>query len=242
MSVGKKRLRVIAGPNGSGKTTLTDIVKGMVKLGIYVNADEIKLRILDTARLSFSDYNLSVEDTAFFEALRRTTFRANQDTRYWNFENNGLSFLDITKLDDYFVAFLADFIRNTLLEQTDRFSFETVMSHLSKIDFMQRAKSMGFKVYLYFVSLPNPELNLLRVKTRVEQGGHDVDDDKVRERYVRTMNFLLPALKIADTAYIFDNSGSAPKLFATKENGELKSEGTYIPQWYQTYVLDKLRR
>jgi predicted ABC-type ATPase len=41
MSTGKKRLRVIAGPNGSGKSTLTDIIKGMVKLGIYINADEI---------------------------------------------------------------------------------------------------------------------------------------------------------------------------------------------------------
>ena len=53
MNSGRKRLRVIAGPNGSGKSTLTDIIRGMVKLGIYINADEIKVKILDTARLSF---------------------------------------------------------------------------------------------------------------------------------------------------------------------------------------------
>lgn len=31
------------------------------------------------------------------------------------------------------------------------------------------------------------------------------------------------------------------KRLPTKENGELKSDGTYIPQWYQAYVLDKLK-
>ena len=45
---------------------------------------------------------------------------------------------------------------------------------------------------------------------------------------------------IADKAYIFDNSTQKPQLIATKDNGELKTEGTYIPQWYKTYVLDRL--
>ena len=69
MSIGKKRLRVIAGPNGSGKSTLTDIIKGMVKLGIYINADEIKVKILGSARLSFSDYNL-FDDTYLSPVIR----------------------------------------------------------------------------------------------------------------------------------------------------------------------------
>lgn len=240
MNIGKKRLRIIAGPNGSGKSTLTDIIRGMVKLGIYINADEIKVKILGTSRLSFSDYDLSITDSVFSTALRQTTFNSGQETGYWVFENNGLSFLDLSKLNDYFVAFLADFIRKSLLSQTERFSFETVMSHPSKLEFMKEAKNQGFKVYLYFVSLPNPELNLLRVKTRVEQGGHDVQEEKVMERYQRTMDLLLPALKIADNAYIFDNSGSEPKMIAQKESGILKTLGDYTPVWYQEYVLNRI--
>ena len=38
----QKRLRVFAGPNGSGKSTITNIVLDHVRLGIYVNADELK--------------------------------------------------------------------------------------------------------------------------------------------------------------------------------------------------------
>lgn len=105
-------------------------------------------------------------------------------------------FLDVNSVSDYFIAFLADFIRQQLLEQSDRFSFETVMSHPSKLDIMRRAK----KVYLYFVSLQDPELNVLRVKTRVTQGGHDVDEEKIINRYARTMDQLYDAIRIADSA------------------------------------------
>ena len=38
-----KRVRIFAGPNGSGKSTIKTIVEEKVKLGTYVNADEIKV-------------------------------------------------------------------------------------------------------------------------------------------------------------------------------------------------------
>lgn len=240
MSTEKKRLRVIAGPNGSGKSTLTDIIREKVNLGVYVNADEIKVKILNTGCLDFADYELSITDRVFYEALHKTTYRVTPKSDYWTLKNNVVIFHDLSKLEDYFVTFLADFIRNSLLEQTERFSFETVMSHPSKLNFMKRAKECGFKVYLYFVSLPDPELNVLRVKTRVQQGGHDVDENKIRERYERTMNQLLSAIKIADSAYIFDNSGSKPKMIAIKEAEILNTMGDFTPVWYQEYVLNKI--
>lgn len=236
----RKRLRVIAGPNGSGKSTLTDIVKEKVHLGVYVNADEIKVKVLRTGRIDFSDYGLSVDDKAFSKALDKTTYKITRDDCYWRLENNGVSFFDLAKLEDYFVTFLAEFIRISLLEQADCFTFETVMSHPSKLDFMEQAKARGFKVYLYFVSLPNPELNVLRVKTRVEQGGHDVDADKIRNRYNRTMDQLFSAIRIADSAYIFDNSGTKPKMIAQKEDGKLNTIGEFIPVWYHEYVLKNI--
>lgn len=236
----RKRLRVIAGPNGSGKSTLTDIVKEKVHLGVYVNADEIKVIILGTGRIDFSDFSLVIDDKSFYDALDKTTYEISRDDVYWKLENNGISFQDLTKLKDYFVTFLAEFIRTSLLEQANCFTFETVMSHPSKLDFMRQAKARGFKVYLYFVSLPDPELNVLRVKTRVEQGGHNVDENKIRHRYDRTMNHLLSAIKIADSAYIFDNSGVRPKMIAQKEDGMLNTIGEYIPVWYNEYVLKKI--
>lgn len=234
-----KRLRIFAGPNGSGKSTLKEVISPQFKIGTYVNADEIMVTMRNTSRLDFSDYNLVVTDKDFEAEYDRWPIPTNRDL--WFFENNGITVKDNAQVEDYFVSFLADFVRNSLLGVADRFSFETVMSHPSKLDFIKRAKESGYKVYLYFVALPDPELNLLRVKSRVMAGGHNVDPQKVVDRYKRTMDLLAEAVRMVDNAYFFDNSSSEPQLFAQKENGELKTEGTIIPRWYQIYVLDKMR-
>lgn len=208
-------------------------------MGVYVNADELKVTIHQKSRLSFSDFQIDVDEASVLDAIKNTPFNIH-NTENWRFEDNGLVFLDSNSVSDYFIAFLADFIRHQLLEQKDRFSFETVMSHPSKLEIMKQAKEKGFKVYLYFVSLQHPALNILRVKTRVDQGGHDVDEEKITSRYARTMDLLYDAIKIADSAYIFDNSGSEPKLIAQKEAGKLTAKVDFVPPWYKMYVLDKI--
>lgn len=240
MSSVVKRLRVFAGPNGSGKSTLTSIIGNQFHLGTYVNADEIKVCAVNTGRIDFSSFNVEITEDSVELELSQSNFVRAFSRRDWKYENNGISFNDKNKVDDYFVAFLADVIRKKLLEQGARFSFETVMSHQSKIDFMKIAKEKGFKVYLYFVSLTDPHLNVLRVQTRVKEGGHNVDESKIVDRYSRTMDNLVDAIKIADSAYIFDNSGSEIKLIAQKENGKLFTMGEYVPLWYKKYVLEKL--
>lgn len=233
----RRRVRIFAGPNGSGKTTLKELIGSIVKLGVYVNADDMLSHLRATSRLDFSDYGLVVDEDTFEAEYSKWEIPTQRDL--WSFENNGITAKD-GYIEDYFVSFVADFVRNSLLGHSDHLSFETVMSHPSKLDFMRKAKDAGYKVYLYFVSLPDPELNLLRVQTRVLAGGHNVDEEKVVSRYYRTMDYLYDAIRLADSAYLFDNSSSKPQLFARKENGELKVEGVFVPQWYKTYVLDKI--
>lgn len=88
------------------------------------------------------------------------------------------------------------------------------------------------------MSLADPELNKHRVQTRVSQGGHPVDENKIKQRYYRTMNNLYEALKIADEAYLFDNSAGEPNLFATKKHGIISVKSEYIPKWFATCVVD----
>ena len=56
------------------------------------------------------------------------------------------------------------------------FSFETVMSHHSKVSFLKEVKQAGFKTYLYFICTQDPEINQKRVLNRVSKGGHSVDE------------------------------------------------------------------
>ena len=77
--------------------------------------------------------------------------------------------------------------REECLRQRVDFSFETVMSHESKVDFMQRASAAGYTAALYFVATGDPLLNVERVRNRVTLGGHDVPEDRIVARYHRTL-------------------------------------------------------
>jgi predicted ABC-type ATPase len=73
---------------------------------------------------------------------------------------------------------IADQRRDACLEAKRSFSFETVMSHPSKIDILVRAREAGFFVQLFFVGTDDPQTNIERVELRVAQGGHDVPKDR----------------------------------------------------------------
>ncbi|KQN65206.1 hypothetical protein ASF04_20050 [Duganella sp. Leaf61] len=107
------------------------------------------------------------------------------------------------------------------------FAFETVMSHPSRINEMLLLKEQGYRLFLVFITTDDPEKNVDRVRFRYETGtttGHFVVPEKVRERYERTLSLLPRAVEVADSAYIYDNSGDfkRAKLQATVErNGPL---------------------
>ena len=101
---------------------------------------------------------------------------------------------------------LADELRDQCIRSGKSFSFETVMSHESKVQFMQRAKVAGFITQLYFVATGDPVLNVARVRTRVAAGGHNVPEDRIIARYYRTIALLPQAMLASDRAVVFDNS------------------------------------
>lgn len=240
----RMRLRVFAGPNGSGKSTITQIIKKKFDLGVYVNADEIKKLLQDERQIDFEQFHIVINRDCFVSLFRESPLSKRADVEKTleaiDIHDNILYQKEGTEVEDYFVSFIASYIRNSLLETSQKFTFETVMSHPSKLEEMRLAKDHGYKVYLYFVTLASPQLNKLRVQTRVSQGGHDVDGTKIEERYYRTMDLLFDAVKLADNAYLFDNSFGEHKLIAQKENGKMSVLVEYVPEWFQTYLIDKL--
>lgn len=59
-------------------------------------------------------------------------------------------------VDSYLAALIAEFFRVQLLCTNASFSFETVMSHPSKIEFLKEAKHQKFKTYMYFICTQDP--------------------------------------------------------------------------------------
>ena len=240
-----KRLRIFAGPNGSGKSTLLKIVSERgIHLGVYINADDLKVLINKEHVLPFDNFGLILDLNDLKDCFKDSSLfvQAGGDMLLSEIKQVGNQVLFKNDVNDYFTSFLSDYLRSCLLYVCNKFTFETVMSHPSKLDFIRKAKEQGFKIYLYFVALNDPEMNKGRVETRVLQGGHNVPAEKIVQRYEKTMGLLLEVIRLTDRAFLFDNSYSEPKLFATVEANEILIEDSieYIPGWFQTYDLNKL--
>lgn len=121
------------------------------------------------------------------------------------------------------------------------FSFETVMSHTSKVDFLKLANATGFKTYLYFIATVDPKIHKDRVNERVQKGGHGVPENKIEERYYRSLSNLYPAIKAANRAFVIDNSNMSNNLIAEKTNdNQLYLHVSSVPWWFNDYVLSNL--
>lgn len=238
-----KRMRVFAGPNGSGKTT---IFKGIleaanVNLGVYVNADEIEASLKKDKQLDFAAFGINVDTKTvhdFFRESKFSPFKRKESDLYRKISivNNILT--TTASIDAYLAADLAELIRQQLLANAVSFTYETVMSHPSKIQFLHEAQQKGYRVYLYFVATEDPEINKNRVRVRVEQDGHNVDPSVIESRYYKSLGNLKAAVKETNRAYIFDNSKSRANLIAEITNGTdvVLNTAFETPHWVAEYL------
>lgn len=146
------------------------------------------------------------------------------------------------KSHSYEGAFIASFLRHLLISQNKSFSFETVMSHPSKIDEISNVVNAGYSAYLYFICTDSPVVNVSRVHNRVEKGGHEVPENKIIDRYSRALNNLHLAIEHCYRAYIFDNSGKEQILITEVFKGVVEIKTNNLPNWFLEYVLPHLSK
>jgi predicted ABC-type ATPase len=80
------------------------------------------------------------------------------------------------------------------------------------------AKANGYNVVLVYFWLNSVELAKERVKTRVQEGGHNIDSEVIRRRYFAGIKNLFELyLPIVDVAMIYDNSNINHIFVAEKE-------------------------
>lgn len=238
-----KRLRVFAGPNGSGKSTLFNEFKKQYNPGYFINADEIEKCLSNSGLIDLTEIGLranqgDLENFKKTKAAKSLIKKAKTEGKIIDLEINQNFIVDkIKTTHSYEASFVAAFLRNLLYKHNKSFSFETVMSHNSKLKEMAVAKFNGYKIYLYFVCTDNPEINVARVENRVKKGGHRVEAQKIRARYPDTLKNLYPAIKTVDRAYLFDNSGKEQKLIAEVFEGILQLKVSSVPKWFMDYVI-----
>lgn len=121
--------------------------------------------------------------------------------------------------------------RDRRIEAGTSFIAETVFSHPSKIELIERARARGYLVSLHVMLVPE-ELAVARARLRAGQGGHSVPIAKVRARYRRLWPLLKNAVTVADDATVYDNSRAATPfcVIARYRDGAAEHEAAW-PRW-----------
>lgn len=249
------RLRVFAGPNGSGKSTViksireSEVSGRQIDFGVYINADDIARELTEDI-FSFKSYDLNPDANFFFDfangsGLIKKEFTLAQLQAAVSFEGQVLKLENVRALDQV-AQIIARFLRQALFEERRRFSFETVFSHESNLEIMEKAAAAGYKVYLYFVSTESPVINQYRVSLRKKKGGHDVPPGKIVSRYYSSLELLYRASQIAYQAFFFDNSFNEEPFRLIghfKITDSVKVWDTVVPDtqtaWFKKYYLTK---
>lgn len=247
MIKGIPRLRMFGGPNGSGKSTLKAYLPTEL-IGIYLNPDELEQRMRNQGALDLASFGVKTTAAEILAYFTNSAFLNDSgladSVQMLRFADGQLDFSQVS-VNSYLASVAADFLRRKLLEAQISFTFETVMSHPSKVEILSKAQQAGYRTYLYYVATDDPAINVSRVRNRVELGGHSVPEKLIESRYYRSLELLFEAIRHTNRAYVFDNSGDNSDLkhtwLAEVTDGrvlELKTDR--IPAWFKRAVLEKI--
>ena len=102
-------------------------------------------------------------------------------------------------------------LERAIAERLD-FAFETTLGGHTISALLHEALAAGIEVRMWFVGLSSPELHIARVRVRVARGGHDIPEEKIRERYDRSRINLIELMPRLTELRLFDNSFDADPM------------------------------
>ena len=95
----------------------------------------------------------------------------------------------------------------------ESFAFETTLSGLTYLGKIESWHRLGYQIKLWFLSLPNDDVAVQRVASRVAQGGHNIPELVIRRRFKAGLNnFHTRYSKVVDSWALYDSYLRPPKL------------------------------
>jgi len=129
------------------------------------------------------------------------------------------------------------------------YAFETTLGGTSITALLEKALSEGMEVRIWYVGLMSPELHVARVRARVKIGGHDIPEEKIRERYTHSRLNLIQLLPTLTELLVYDNSEEVdmsagqspqPRLILHFTRGKIADicELSRVPEWAKPIVME----
>lgn len=136
---------------------------------------------------------------------------------------------------------LVNKIKEEYIAEKKSFILESVGTHSSHIEFLERALKQGYSLAIYFVTINNVEINIERVKKRVLDNEHDVPNDKIISRYYSVMDKLIDYIEVSNCILVIDNSTERYRAaFLKNESGYKVFLNEEYVEKYITSKLDEL--
>jgi predicted ABC-type ATPase len=122
------------------------------------------------------------------------------------------------------------------------FAFETTLGGTTITTLLERACTAGIRVFVWYVGLATVDLHLSRVRARVDKGGHDIPEERIRERFHTSRANLIRLLPGLAALRVYDNSRDAdpsdgiapePRLLLHMVDGRVQSTCDLrdAPEW-----------
>lgn len=125
-------------------------------------------------------------------------------------------------------------LREKALANNNNFTFETVLSTDRNLKLLQKAKQQGYFIKCIYVLTANSMINVMRVKSRVASGGHDVPKEKILSRYTKALEIIPEVIKVCDIFHLYDNTTNAFRIFK-------KRKTEYFYEENQFWNLEQIR-
>ena len=142
-------------------------------------------------------------------------------------------------------------LKRAIAERLD-YAFETTLGGKTITKLLEGAATSGVEVRVWYVGLDSAERHIARVGARVKRGGHDIPEQKIRERFARSILNLMRLMPRLTELRVYDNSFEAdphtganpePNLILHLDHGRIVGgcELAATPEWAKPVVLTALR-
>ena len=133
------------------------------------------------------------------------------------------------------------------IESGHDYRFESTLGGRTIAGLLEQASRGGHRLHIWFCGLASPELHLERVRRRVARGGHDIPEDKIRERWRSSRENLIRLLPHIHHLRVYDNSHEAdpalgrqpqPRLLLETRNRLITAPDDLsgAPEWAQPII------
>jgi predicted ABC-type ATPase len=95
------------------------------------------------------------------------------------------------------------------IRQGHDYAFETTLGGRTITRLLLHAAERGRRVRIWYVGLATPELHIQRVRERVNRGGHDIPEDRIRDRWTSSRENLVRLIPHTNELALYDNSAEA---------------------------------